>query len=327
MRRREFIALLGGAGAIAPFAAHAQQDGRLRRIGILERGDGNDPVVQSRQGALREELAKLGWFEGRNVRFDPRFSTDDPDRLRVHADELVRLAPDVIVAPSRPATRALQQRTLTIPIVFLNVGDPVVAGVLKNVAQPEGNATGATSLFHSVAGKWLELLKEAAPRIVRLALIFAPGIVDESYLSVIDAAAAILGVKVIRTPYRNIAELERAIDSFAVEPNGGLVMVPPPPRGIYRELIIQLALKYRLPSISSNKYEAAEGVMMSYGGGSETSRIAATYVDRILRGAKVSELPVQFPTKLELVINLKTAEAIGVELPAFLRQRADEVIE
>ena len=168
--RRSFITFLASAAAW-PLAARAQQ---MRRIGILQRGDGNDPVVQVQLDALREELAKLGWFDGRNVRFDHRFSADDPDRLRAHADELVRLAPDVIVASSRPATRALLQRTLTIPIVFTNVGDPVAGGVLKNVARPEGNATGATSLFHSVAGKWLELLKEAAPRTARVALIFAP---------------------------------------------------------------------------------------------------------------------------------------------------------
>ena len=200
---------------------------------------------------MREGLAKLGWIEGRNVRFDLRFSADDPDRLRAHADELVRLAPDVIVVVSGPATQALLQRTRTIPIVFTNVGDPVAIGLLKNIARPEGNATGITSLYQSLGGKWLELLKEAAPRTARVALIFAPENVNDQYFAVIDAAAEVLAVKAIRTPYRNAAELERAIDAFAAEPNGGLVMVPPPPSRSNRELINRLALKYRLPTIYS----------------------------------------------------------------------------
>jgi putative ABC transport system substrate-binding protein len=246
----------------------------------------------------------------------------------MHADELVRLAPDAIFAGSRPSALALLQRTRTIPIIFFNVGDPIEGGILKNIARPEGNATGATSLYHSIAGKWLELLKEAAPRTSRVALIFVPGIVGEVYFPLIDAAAVALGVKVFRTPYRNAAELERAIDAFAAEPNGGLIVVPPPPRGSSRELINRIALKHRLPGIAASKYDAADIVMMSYGGDSvEPSRIAAIYVDRILRGAKVSELPVQFPSRVELVINLKVAKALGITVPLSLLTRADEVIE
>jgi putative ABC transport system substrate-binding protein len=328
MRRREFITLLGGAAAAWPLAAGAQQDGRVRRIGILSGRDEADPVTQVQQGALREGLAKLGWIEGRNVRFDLRFSADDPDRLRAHADELVRLAPDVIAVGSLPATRALLQRTRTIPIVFTNVGDPLAGGLLKNIPRPEGNATGITSLFHSIAGKWLELLKEAAPRTARVALIFTPNIVDGGYFAAIDAAAEVLGVKAIRTPYRNAAELERAIDTFAAEPNGGLLMVPPPPSRSNRELINRLALMYRLPTIYPNKYVVAEGGMMSYGADNvEPYRIAASYVDRILRGAKINELPVQFPTRFELVINLKTAKAIGLTISEAFLLRADELIE
>jgi putative ABC transport system substrate-binding protein len=327
-RRRQFITFLGGAAAGWPLAARAQQDWRVRRIGLLTRGVETDRVVEVQIGATREVLAKLGWIEGRNVRYDVRLSDDDPDRLRAHADELVRLAPDAIVAISRPATLAVLQRTRAIPIVFANVGDPVVGGILKNVARPEGNATGTTSLYQSIAGKWLELLREAAPRIARVALIFVPGIVGENYFAVIDAAAAVLGVKVIQTPYRDAAELERAFDAFAGEPNGGLVIVPPPPRGSSRELINRLALKYRLPSICANSYDAADGVMMSYGSDSiETYRNAASYVDRILRGAKISELPVQFPTKFELVINLKTAKAIWLTIPEALLLRTDQLIE
>jgi putative tryptophan/tyrosine transport system substrate-binding protein len=327
MRRREFITLLGGAAAW-PLAARAQQDGRVRRIGILTRGVETDRVVQAQHAALRERLAELGWTEGRNVRFDRRLSDDDPDRLRAQADELVRLAPDVIVVGSLPASRALLERTRTIPVVFFNVGDPVAGGLLKNIARPEGNATGITGLFQSLPGKWLELLKEAAPRTARVALVFVPGIVVEHYFAAIDAAADVLGVKTTRTPYRNAAELERAIDAFAAEPNGALVIVPPPPRGGNRELINRLALKHRLPTISANRFDAADGVMMSYGpDGLDLYRRAASYVDRILRGEKPGDLPVQFPTKFELVINLKTAKAIGLTIPETFLVRADEVIE
>ena len=327
MKRRDLITLFGGAAAW-PVMARAQQEGRTRRIGVLIRGVETDGVVQAQLGALREVLAQRGWTDGRNVRFEIRWYDDDPVLLQVHADELVRLAPDAIFAGSRPSTLALLQRTRTIPIIFFNVGDPTEGGILKNIARPEGNATGATSLYHSIAGKWLELLKEAAPRTSRVALIFVPGIVGDAYFPVIDAAAVALGVKVVRTPYRDAAELEHAIDAFAAEPNGGLVVVPPPPRGSSRELIKRLVLKHRLPGIASSKYDATEMVMMSYGGDSvEPSRMAAIYMDRILRGAKIGELPVQFPAKLELVINLKVAKALGLDVPHSLQQRADEVIE
>jgi len=329
MKRREFIVGLGSVAAVAwPPHAHAQPDGRTRRIGILDRGDEADRLIQVQQGAMREELAKLGWIEGRNVRFEHRFAADDPERLRLYADELVRLGPDVIVATSLAATRSLQQHTRTISIVFVSVGDPVAGGLLSHIARPEGNVTGVTSIYQSMAGKWLELLKEAAPRTTRIALIFVPGIVVENYLPVIDTAAGALGVKAIQTPYRDAAELERAIDAFAAEPNGGLVMVPPPPALGHRELVNRLAIKHRLPTIYSSKYSPAEGSLMGYGADTVTLvRSAASYVDRILRGAKISELPVQFPTKFDLVINLKTAEAIGLDIPPTLRARADEVIE
>jgi putative ABC transport system substrate-binding protein len=328
MNRREFIALLGGGTATSPLAARAQQDGSVRRLGILDRSAEADRFTQVLQGAMREALAKLGWTEGRTVRFDARFSYDDPERLRVHADELVRLAPDVIVATSLAATRTLLQRTRTVPIVFVTVGDPVAGGLLQNIARPEGNVTGITTLYQSLAGKWLELLKEAAPRTTRIALVFVPGIVVENYFAVIDTAAEALGVKAIRTPYRDAAELERAIDAFAAEPNGGLVMVPPPPALGHRELVNRLAIKYRLPTIYASKYLPAEGGLMGYGADTvATVRSAASYVDRILRGAKISELPVQFPTKFDLVINLKTAAAIGLTIPDSLFFRADGVIE
>jgi len=299
----------------------------MRRIGILERGPEADRLIQAQRRALLEGLAKLGWIEGRNARFEVRVVAEEPDRVRTHAEELVGLAPDVIAVGSLVTTRALLERTRTIPIVFANVGDPVAGGLLKNIARPEGNATGITSQYQSIAGKWLELLKEAAPNTARVALVFVPGIVAESYFPSIDAAAQALGIKAIRTPYRSAAELEHALEAFAAEPNGGLLMVPPPPSH-HRELLNQLAIKYRLPTVYSSKDYTVDGGMMSYGGGSiEPYRIAATYIDRILRGAKISELPVQFPTKFELVINLKTAKAIGLDIPPTLRARADEVIE
>jgi putative tryptophan/tyrosine transport system substrate-binding protein len=328
MQRRQFITLLGGAATAWPLVARAQQDGRVRRIGYLDVGDEADRIVRAREGAMREGLAKLGWVEGRNVRFDIRDSARDADRLRAHADELVRLAPDVIVVVSGPAAQALLQRTQNVPIIFTTVGDPVAIGLLKNIARPEGNATGITSQYQSLGGKWLALLKEAAPRTARVALIFAPDILNNQYFGSIDAAADVLAVKAIRTPYRDAAELERGIDTFAAEPNGALLMVPPPPSPSNQELINRLAPKYRLPTIYANKYGAAEGGMISYGAdGVEASRVAASYVDRILRGAKISELPVQFPTKFELAINLKTAKAIGLTIPESLLLRADELIE
>src|SRR5262245_31839215 len=328
MRRRGFITLLACAAATWPFAARAQQDGRLRRIAILTRGVETERVVQALLGALRDGLAKRGWIEGRNLRLDVRLSDDDPDLLRAHADELVRLAPDVIVSGSLPATRSVLQQTRTIPVVFWSVGDPVAGGLLQNIARPEGNVTGITSTFQSIPGKWLELLKEAAPRTARVALVFVPGIVVENYFAAIHMAADVLGLKVIQAPYRSAIELVRALDAFATEPNGALVLVPPPPRGSNRDLITRLALRHRLPTITANKHDAADGIMMSYGADAvEPARIAAIYVDRLLRGAKISELPVQFPTKIELVINLKTANAIGLEIPATLIARADEVIQ
>jgi putative tryptophan/tyrosine transport system substrate-binding protein len=328
MRRREFITLIGGAAAAWPVHVRAQPGERVRRIGILWRGNMTEGVVKAQQGTLSKELANLGWTEGRNVRFDVRYSSDDPDRIRAHADELVGMNPDVIAASSFPVAQAVLQRTRTIPVVFVNVGDPVVGGFVKSIARPEGNATGVTSLFQSLGGKWLELLKEAAPRTTRAALIFVPENVNKQYFVGINATAEQLAVKTVPTPYRNADELERAINAFAAEPNGALLMVPPPPDPATGELISRLGVKYRLPTIYSSKYYVAQGGMISYGAPIvESYRIAATYIDRILRGARIDELPVQFPSKLELAINVKTAKAIGLTLPRLLQLRADDLIE
>jgi putative ABC transport system substrate-binding protein len=328
MLRREFITLIGGAAAAWPLEVRAQRDERARRIAMLWRGEVTEGVVSAQQGALREELAKLGWIEGRNVQFDFRYSADDPGRIRAHADELVALGPDVIAASSSPVARAVLQRTRTIPVVFINVGDPVAGGLLKNIARPEGNATGITTYYKSLGSKLLELLKEVAPRTARAALVFAPENVNDQFFESINATAEALSVKAVRTPYRDAADLQGAIDAFAAEPNGALLMVPPPPAPANGELINRLAVKYRLPTIYSSRYYVAQGGMMSYGAPIvESYRIAATYVDRILRGTKINELPVQFPTKLDLAINLKTAKAIGLTVPRISLQRADELIE
>jgi len=326
MRRREFIMLL--AGMAWPLAAPAQPDGRVRRIGVLLFRAESDPEYQAWLAALRQKLEELGWIEGRNLRLDVRFGAADFVRMRGIAQELVGLAPDVIVVSSSAGTRALQEQTQTIPIVFTHVGDPVASGVVKGIARPEGNVTGVTNLFPSIAGKWVELLKEAAPHVTRVGLIFNPELpATERYLAEIETAAAALAVKAIRTPVRSAAEVEGAIHHFAISQGGGLIMVPPTLAEAERELILRLTKQHRLPVVSSDKFFAAGGDLISYGPDSvDLFRTAASYVDRILRGAKPGELPVQFPTKFELVINLKTAAAIGLTIPESLLFRADEVI-
>jgi putative tryptophan/tyrosine transport system substrate-binding protein len=328
MKRRDFIAVLGGAALAWPLAASAQQGDGVRRIGILWRGDATEGVVEAQQGALQEELGKLGWIEGRNLRFELRYSADDPGRMRRQSDELVGLGPDVIAASSFPVAKAVLQRTRTIPVVFINVADPVAGGLLKNIARPEGNATGITSNYQAMGGKWVELLKEAAPQTSRAALIFARDNVNDQFFGVMEAAAEASAVKAVRMPYRDVAELQSAIETFALESNGALLMVPPPPAPANGELINRLAVTSRLPTIYSSKFYVAKGGMMSFGAPIVDSyRIAASYLDRILRGAKINELPVQFPKRLELVINLKTAKAIGLTMPRSMLARADEVIE
>jgi len=328
MRRREFITLLGAAVAEWPLAAHAQQDGRVRRIGVAMADAESDPVEQSWLATLRQSLQQLGWIEDRNLRLDIRFNARDLLNTHKNAQELIGLAPDVIVATGAAATRAFQERTQNIPIIFVQVGDPVASGVVASIARPEANTTGITNLYPSIAGKWVELLKDAAPHLSRVAMVFNPEFqfpVGEIYLATIEAAAATLAVKAIRTPVRSATEIGRAIEAFATEPNGGVILVPPPPVDANRDLVIQLSTQHRLPVIS-NRY-VTEGGLISYGpDDADMYRNAASYVDRILRGAKPRELPVQFPTKFNLVINLKIAKAIGLAIPESLLFRADEVI-
>jgi putative ABC transport system substrate-binding protein len=328
MRRREFIAVLCSAATQWPLAALAQPEGRVRQLGVMMPGAESDPVTHAYAAALRQKLEQLGWIESRNLRLHLRFDDGDLARTRRNAEELVGLAPDVLVVTSVALTRALQEQTRTIPIVFVQVGDPVASRVVRSIAHPGGNTTGITNLFPSIAGKWLELLKEAAPQVARVALIFNPELfANEPYLAEIEAAAAALSVKVTRSPVRGAAEIERAIDAVGAEPNGALILVPPPPLAIDRELILRLARLHRLPAIVSSRLYAAEGGLISYGPDTlDLYRGVASYVDRILRGAKPGELPVQFPTKFELVINLKAASAIGLTIPESLLFRADEVI-
>jgi putative ABC transport system substrate-binding protein len=332
MQRRSFITLLGGAAAAWPLAARAQQSGRVRRVGVLMGGaTEGDALPRANLALLRDELARLGWMEGRNLRIDVRFAASDLTRIRAYSAELVSLAPDVlVVTPPTIATIAMQQQTQTIPIVFTAGGDPVVSGVMQNIARPEGNTTGFSSYETSFAGKRLELLKEAAPRLTRVALIFSPEMVSSPagsiYMSAIEVAAPAFAVQVVKLPIRDVVDVVRGIDAFAVEPNGGLLVLPPPP---YRETVIRLAAQHRLPAIFHSRDIAAAGGLMSYGSANPADqfRRAASYVDRLLRGAKVSELPVQFPTKFELVVNLKTAKAIGLTIPEAFLLRADKVIE
>jgi putative tryptophan/tyrosine transport system substrate-binding protein len=324
MKRRELIAGLGAAAAW-PMAVRAQQGDHLRRIGVLMGGAGSDPLWQSYVAAIREGLAKLGWVEGRNLQIELRFGETDANRIRAQAAELVSLAPDVIATGGAAAARAMQQQTQTIPIVIIGVGDPVANGFVKSVARPEGNITGVTNRYNSIPAKWLELLKEAAPRVERVALVFNPQVTPDGPFSPIEEAAQALAVKTIKLPYRDALDIVREIDAFAAEPKGGLMVFPPVPSAD-RDLIYRLAAQHQLPTIGQSV--AAQGGLMTYGSNQvDLVGRASSFVDRILRGAKVSDLPVEFPTKFELVINLKTAKVIGLTMPESLLFRADRLIE
>ena len=330
MRRREFIAGLGGAAAAWPVAARAQQDERLRRIAVLL-GEAPTERNSGTFAAFRESIARLGWIEGRNLRIDVRAGANDLNRIRASAAELVGLAPDAIITSTLAATRTLQQQTQSIPIVFTGVGgDPVAAGVVGSITRPEGNTTGFTNLFTSISGKWVELLKSAAPRIAKVALLFNPVVYlrpPVGYIAAAEAAASALAVQLVQMPVRNDLELVRAIDAFGGQQNGGLIVLPPAPVNL--DLLIRLANQHQLPGMFFDRvFVARGGGLMSYGSiAADRFRGAASYVDRILRGAKVSELPVQFPTKFELVINLNVAKAIGLTIPESVLVGANEVIE
>jgi putative tryptophan/tyrosine transport system substrate-binding protein len=330
MRRREFITMVGSA-ATWPLAARAQQAERVRRIGFLSTTNENNQLARA-QTTLLEALTKLGWVEGRNLRIDLRGAADR-DRLREYAAELVKLSPDVIVTSGVAPTMAAQQETRTIPIVVSGVGDPLAVGLVKSIARPEGNITGVTNAVFSIGSKWLELLKEAAPRVNRVALLqnarlLANPNAEIGYYPSIEEAARVLAVKVIRISYRDAVEIVHGIEAFAAEPNGGLIVMPPPPTITDRQLILRLAAQHQLPAMYQDRFPVVAGGLMAYGTNSAyLLPRAASFVDRILRGAKVSELPIEFPTKFELVVNMRTAKALGIELPERLLATADELIK
>jgi putative ABC transport system substrate-binding protein len=327
--RRKFLAALGGAAAAWPLAARAQQAARLRRIGVLLPGAADDPEFQARLTAFLQELAQLGWIDGRNVRIDTRWGVADADRIRKYAAELVALAPDVILANSSAALAPLLQETRTIPIVFTAIADPVGAGYVDSLARPGRNATGFLVFEYSIAGKWLELLKEIAPRVTRAVVLRESAIpAGPAQFGVIQAIAPSLGVELRPVETRDAGEIARAITAFAQGSNGGLIVTGGPAAVFHRELIIALAARHRLPAVYNVRFWAAGGGLISYGPELlDQLRRAAGYVDRILKGEKPADLPVQAPTKYELVINLRAAKAIGLDVPATLLVRADEVIE
>jgi putative ABC transport system substrate-binding protein len=327
--RREFIFTLGGAMVTLPLAARAQQADRVRRIGVLMNLAESDPESQARIAAFREGLGKLGWNEGREVRIEYRWAGGDADRSRAYASDLVKLKPDVILAGATPSLASLQQETNSVPIVFAQVADPVGAGFVSSLAHPGGNITGFALFEYAIAAKWLELLKEIAPQVTRVAIVHDPENPEaKEYLPVIEAAAQSLGVQVFHSVVRDATEIQRAIEEFTREPNGGLIPLPGPLMGVHRDLIISLTKRRRLPSVFAWRYYPIGGGLASYGVELlDLYRRAASYVDRILKGEKPGDLPVQQATKFELVINLKTAKALGLDPPLSLLARTDEVIE
>jgi putative ABC transport system substrate-binding protein len=328
MRRREFIALVGGA-LVCPLTAQAQQPERMQRIGVLIAPLESDPEAQRRMSALRDGLEKLGWNDGRNVRIDVRWGGGDAERLRAYAVELVGSNPDVIVAAATPALELLKQATQTIPIVFAQVSDPVGGGFVPSLARPGGNITGFALYEYAIVAKWLELLKQLAPSINRVGALYEPNDpTNRSQLPEIKSRAPAFAVQPTAFPVRNAAEIGDTIGTFANKPNGGLVVLPSTVTTVHRELIAALAAKYRVPAVYAYRYQVTSGGLASYGVDVPTLyRGAASYVDRILRGERPAELPVQFATKFELVINLKAAAALGLDIPVSLLARTDEVIE
>jgi putative tryptophan/tyrosine transport system substrate-binding protein len=330
MRRREFIAGLGSAAAW-PVVARAQQGDRVRRIGVLMFEGENDPVAKTSVSSLTQALADLGWTDGRNVRIEFRWYGGDFNRIRALAQELVGLKPDIILANGNPPTIALQRETQTIPIVFLNAADPVGSGLVARIDRPGGNITGFANLEASLAGKWLELLSEITPGLKRAAIMFNPDTaLISTYMPSFETAARSLKVEPITTPVHSDVEIETAIIALGREPGGGLVVMPDVFMFGHRAPLIMAAARNNVPAVYGLSPFARDGGLLSYGVGVDLLdnwRRAATYVDRILRGAKAGDLPVQLPTKLEMVVNLKTAKSLGLTVPQSILLSADEVIE
>jgi putative ABC transport system substrate-binding protein len=329
MRRRDFIKGIVGSAAVWPLAASAQEADRVRRIGVMMPLASDDAEALARLAAFRQALQDLGWSANRNVQFEYRWSAGDSGRNRKNATELVGLAPDVILATGTPAVEPLLQATHNVPIVFVQLADPVGAGMVESLSRPGGNATGFTTTDYDMAGKWLGLLKEIAPDVKRVALFrdstTTAGI---GQWGASQAAASSFGVELRPIGVSSADEIERTVDAFARAPNGGLIVTASAPSIVHRQLIIAEAAKYRLPAVYPERLFVLGGGLISYGNNTiDPYRRAAGYVDRILRGAKPSELPVQMPTKYELVVNVKTAKILGLSVPVSVLARADEVIE
>jgi ABC-type uncharacterized transport system substrate-binding protein len=328
MRRREFITLLGGAAAL-PLAAHAQQPERMRRIGVLMNLGANDKDAQANLATFSQSLQQLGWTDGKNVRIETRWGGGHASGIGKQAANLVALAPDVIFATGTAAMRPFLQATRTIPIVFVQVADPVGAGFVDSLARPGGNATGFIQFEYSLSGKWLELLKQIAPSVTRAAVLRDSAITSGiGQFAVIQSVAPSLGMDVTAINLRDATGIERTVSAFARTSNGGLILTASALSVFHKNLIIGLAARYKLPAVYYRRHFATIGGLVSYGYNSaDQFRRAASYVDRILKGEKPADLPVQAPTKYELVINLKTAKALGLTVPSSLLTRADEVIE
>jgi putative ABC transport system substrate-binding protein len=327
--RRQFIGALGGTAFAWPLAVRAQQPERIRRVGVLMPFAADDPESQARLTAFAQGLQEAGWAVGRNLRIDYRWSAGDAERLRSYAAELVALAPDVIMTNGSSALSPLQQATHTVPIVFVNVTDPVGAGFVDSLARPGGNITGFTAHEYGISGKWLELLKEIAPSVTQAAVLrdsaVAAGV---GQLGAIQSVAPSFGVELSLVNVRDAGEIERAINVFARKPNSGMIVTDGGPSIVHRDLIITLAARYRLPTVYPGRFFVIAGGLVSYGTDSlDQLRLAAAYVDRILKGEKPADLPVQAPTKYELVVNLKTAKALGLVMPPSVLARTAEVIE
>ena len=329
MKRREFITLLGGAAVAWPLVARAQQGGAMPRVGVLFGIDENDPEGRNRIDAFRQGLEKLGWKPGQNLRIESRWAAGDLERLKAQAAELVQLKPDVLLAGATLSLVALQRATPDIPIVFAQVTDPVGAGFVTSLARPGGNITGFTQHEFAISVKWLELLKELAPRVKRVAVIhLAENPASAGYLATMTPAASIFGVELTTIPVRNTADIDRAVDGIASTSDGGIIVLPGPAPSSRRNRIIALAEQHHLPAVYPFRYWVISGGLASYGiDNVDLYRLAATYVDRILKGEKPADLPVQHATKFQLVINLKTAKALGLDPPITLLARTDEVIE
>jgi putative ABC transport system substrate-binding protein len=329
MRRREFITLLGGAAAAGPLAARAQQTDRMRRIGVLHTPAADDAEGQARNAAFLKALSELGWTDGRNVRIDSRWGASDPDNVRKYAAEFVALAPDVILATGSATVGPLLQATRTVPIVFVSVPDPVGAGFVDSLARPGGNATGFINFEYGISAKWLELLKEIAPSVRRVAVIRDPTLaVGAGQFGAMQAVAPTFGVELSPVNVRDAAEIERAVAAFASSSNGGLIVTGSALAVVHRALIVTLVARHKLPTVYFERFFVTAGGLISYGPNQlDQFRRAAGYIDRILKGEKPADLPVQAPTKYELAINVKTAKALGLTVPTTLVATADEVIE